>query len=186
MRAHLASTALIGLALTAAGCGGHTASREFGALPSSPAQVQAAPPVVVAEPAPSEAKPAAPVVASSGGAAAALAKSKTVEKRLRHQNLVARHKLHAERVAAAKAKKHAAAREQRLKDELAAAKIAAPRPAKHAQHRAPSATLHASDVGTDENARAAQVTVVRFHQLLDAHDADACSLLSVRFLHDHF
>jgi hypothetical protein len=188
MRAHLASTTLIGVALVAAGCGGHTASREFGALPSSQGQVQAAaPPVVVAEPAPATATPAAPAVAAATPDTAALAKSKKAEKRLRHDRLVAARRLRATRAAAAKARKHAAAREKRLKDELAAAKVVMPAVrAKHAPHRASSAPLTASDVNTDENARAARVAVVRFHQLLDQHDGAACSLLSTRFLNDHF
>lgn len=188
MRTHLASATLVGIALLVAGCGGHTASREFGALPTSPGQVQAAPPVVVAEPAPNKEMPATTHVATpaAGATAAELAKTKRAEKRLRHQKLLARQRLGVERVARAWDRRRAAAREQRLREELAAAKIAAPKPAHAAPHRTHSAPLHASDVATDENARAARVTVVRFHDLLNAHDADACSLLSVRFLHDHF
>jgi hypothetical protein len=183
MRAHLASaTLVVVVSLLIAGCGGHTASREFNAPSATPAPASPAPPVVVAEPTPVQGT-TQPVVAPP---TAELARTRAAEHRARHDKLVARRKLRAARVAAAKQSRHQAAREKRLRQELAAAKIAAPRPVTH-RHTAPSAPIHASDTGaTDEAQRLSRVTVVRFHELMNAHDGNACALLTPRFLQDHF
>src|SRR3954454_19149669 len=192
MRTHLASTALIGIALTAAGCGGHTASRDFGALPSSPAPASpAAPPVVVAEPAPSKDAATAPAPAvvpapTADAAAKKLARTEKLNRKLRHQRKLDQHKLAHQHAVVVKVRKQAAAREQRLRDRLAAAQPATPAHARHNHTARPKAPITASDVPIDEAQRGARVSVVRFHDLLNAHDGSACGLLSVRFLHDHF
>jgi hypothetical protein len=185
MRSHLASATLVGIALLVAGCGGGgSPTHGFGALPKAAPATPAAPPVVLAEPAPSStpaapaAKPAAPLTTTD---AKALAKSRATAKKLRHQRAIARHRLRVER-------RKAAAREAKLRQELAAAKIVSPAPApshRATQHKVKPAPIAASDV-TDDKQRAARVVVVRFYDLMNSHDGSACDMLSVRFLHDHF
>src|SRR3954454_8539784 len=164
MRTHLASTVLIGIALTAAGCGGHTASREFGAPPSAPAAASpATPPVVVAEPAQSKDSTAAPApvaapAQSDAAAAKKLAHTQKLNRKLLHQRKLDQRKLRHQHALVVKARKQAAAREQRLRDELVAARPAAP--AHPRRHQAANAPFTASDVPVDDSQRAARVTVV--------------------------
>jgi len=184
MRSHLASLTIVSIALLVAGCGsGGSATHGFGALPK-PVPASPAPPVVLAEPAPSSAAPAAPAPKAAAPADAALAKSRAAAAKLRHQRAVARHKLHLARVKAVREHRRAAAREKQLQQELAAA-TRAPAPSHRATHHK-TAPISASDVSVDENQRAARVIVVRFYDLMNAHDGTACDMLSVRFLHDHF
>lgn len=161
MRPHLASVAVAGAAVLVAGCGGHDVSRELATVPVQTAA--APPPVVVAVPAPATtaAKPAA--------AAPKPARAS--------RPIVRPHP--APRPAPRAVAPHRTARPS---DTAAAA----PPPARPPRTPASSAPITASDDSGSEAQRAARVIVVRFHDLLNAHDGAACDLLSVHFLAAHF
>jgi hypothetical protein len=196
MRSHrLAPTLLVlaALATTAAGCGSGRDTEAF--LPDDPpatAQAPSAPappaaPVVIAG-------PQEDVVRERDAASAEAARQRAAAEREETRRRAARKEAREERATARRARRRALAREEVLRDALRDARrrrasapiVTSLQPATRPQASAP---ITASDVGgslaAERNRRStaeARAAVLRFHDLLDAHDARACDLLTPRLL----
>ena len=175
-------------ALVLAGCGsGRQSSAGFvSAEPvATPTVASAAP--VVAPPAfgASSARRAAPAAAATAATTADDADARTA-RRAERRRRVAQRRLRHERNAAERASKRAAARERALRRKLAAARVEpAPRPAPARGN----GQITASDVLPDldaQHASEARAAVLRWHELLDERDAEACSLMTAALLRATF
>jgi len=139
---------------------------------------------------------AAPVQADPGGASADPAVRRAV-----HQRRVARREAREAKARERRAQKRAAAREAALRAKLRemrrqeAAAAAKQAQSENAQASKPKTSnnnkISASDVETqaDRDRRAdmeARAAVVRYHELLDHHDASACDLLTPKMIHSFY
>jgi hypothetical protein len=199
-RAGLAATALAAAAL--AGCNAGRDDQPF--VPKT----SAAPPVVNGAAPVAPAAPAAPVVSGASADPAKVVKTDAggasadpAVRRAEHQRKVARREAREAKAHERRAHKRAAAREAALRAKLREARrqeaetaaqqqsgseVAASKP-----KPSDSNSIAASDVETqaardrraDTEARAA---VVRYHELLDHHDAAACDMLTARMLESFY
>lgn len=171
----LALAALVsGAALLLSACGAGRTGQGFGATRTVTVTKQVgAPPVISAAPSGAAATAAAP----GAPAGASTADKKTAEIKL---------ELRKERRREALARKHAAARERKLRKQLAGVRVKGA----HATGRKPpppaAAPVRGSDTsGTtqaDGDVQSARAQVVTFHELLNSHDPAACDLMTPRLL----
>lgn len=196
MRSHrfaLTTLALLATVL-ATGCGSGRDSQAF--LPDAAPATASAPPAASAVPQVVVAGPKQALVDQRDAAAADAQASREVAAKAAADRKAAREELRKERAKAKKLRKRAAARELALQTALLAEtkkskqSTTSGQPATPKPDREPvSAPISASDTGSqlvaERNRRSdaeARAAVVRFHELLDRHDARSCDLLTDKLL----
>jgi hypothetical protein len=191
------AAALVAAAMLA-GCSAGRDDSPF--IPDTQSMPQS-PPVVGAAPAAPAAVPAAPVISGAATGQAATVDARAADRAIRraeHQRKVARREEREAKAAKHRAAKRAAKREAALRaklrearrqDALAAAQQveAEAKPTKPAKTNVISGSSVETKAERDRRAdMEARAAVVRYHELLDQRDADACDLLTPRMLHSFY